>query len=153
VTASGSQPATRRSSLVYLRRYGPAVLVFLSGLLLWELVVVVFKIERFLLPKPSVIANTFVEEFSDVTYAGWLTMRKAVLGFFVGSTLAIIVSLITSRWPLIREGVMPFAVAVNSTPIIALAPILNNWFPITSVWPGSTVVALVVFFPVMINMV
>jgi NitT/TauT family transport system permease protein len=46
---------------------------------------------------------------------------------------------------------MPFAIATNSIPIIALAPILNNMFPITSPVSKMAAVAIVVFFPVMIN--
>lgn len=46
---------------------------------------------------------------------------------------------------------MPFAIATNSIPIIALAPIANNMFPITSPASKITVVAIVVFFPIMIN--
>lgn len=46
---------------------------------------------------------------------------------------------------------MPFAVAANSVPIIALAPITNAWFSITSPISKMAVVAVVVFFPVMIN--
>ncbi len=46
---------------------------------------------------------------------------------------------------------MPFAIAANSVPIIALAPITNAWFSITSPVSKMAVVAVVVFFPVMIN--
>lgn len=143
----------RTGTGVWLRRYLPAALIFVSGLVLWEAIVVGFDIQRFLLPQPTRIARVFVEEFDVVTAAGWMTMRKAMAGFAIGATAGIGIALLTSRWPLAREGMMPFAIAVNSTPIIALAPIMNNWFPITSIWPGAMVVALVVFFPVMINVV
>jgi NitT/TauT family transport system permease protein len=143
----------RTGAGAFLRRYLPAAAIFVAGIALWEAVVVVFEIERFLLPQPSRIARVFVDEFDVVVAAGWLTMRKAMAGFAIGAGAGATMALLTSRWPLIRDGAMPFAVAVNSTPIIALAPIMNNWFPITSIWPGAMVVALVVFFPVMINMV
>lgn len=135
------------------RRYLPAALIFVIGIALWEAVVVLFDIERFILPQPSRIARVFVEEFDVVVAAGWMTMRKAMFGFAMGSIAGISIALLTARWPIVRDGMMPFAIAVNSTPIIALAPIMNNWFPITSIWPGAMVVSLVVFFPVMINVV
>ena len=146
-------PQRRSGALARLRSYIPAALIFLGGLALWEAIVVGFDIQRFLLPQPTRIAEVFVEEFDVVTAAGWMTMRKAMAGFALGATAGIGMALLTSRWTLVREGMMPFAIAVNSTPIIALAPIMNNWFPITSIWPGAMVVALVVFFPVMINTV
>jgi hypothetical protein len=111
----------------------------------------VFDIREFLLPRPTQIAAAFVDTFTVIVPAGWLTMRKAMLGFAVGATAGICVALATSRWRPVSDAMMPFAIAVNSTPIIALAPIMNNWFPITSIWPGATVVALVVI-PVIIKM-
>lgn len=152
MTVAGGRAAPS-AMRVAARRYLPAIGIFIGGLLLWEAIVRVFDIQGFLLPKPSRIIQVFVDEFSTVVAAGWFTMRKALLGFVVGATLGISTALITARWPLVRDGMMPFAIAINSTPIIAIAPIMNNWFPITSVWPGATVVALVVYFPVMINMV
>ncbi|WKZ81824.1 MAG: ABC transporter permease subunit [Acidimicrobiia bacterium] len=145
--------AGRAGRFGLVARYLPPVLIFISGILLWEATVRIFDIKGFILPKPSRIITVFSQEFSVVVSAGWFTMRKAMLGFAFGATAGVGVALVTARWPLIRDGAMPLAIAVNSTPIIALAPIMNNWFPITSMWPGAVVVALVVFFPVMINTV
>jgi NitT/TauT family transport system permease protein len=63
------------------------------------------------------------------------------------------VALITARFTVLREATMPFAIAANSVPIVAFAPIMNNWFGLTS--PGSkiAIVAIIVFFPAMINTV
>ena len=48
---------------------------------------------------------------------------------------------------------MPLAIAANSTPIIVLAPIANAWFGLLSPWGTIVVVAVLVFFPIMINLV
>jgi NitT/TauT family transport system permease protein len=136
-----------------VRRYLPAIAVFIIGLALWEILVTAFNIEGFLLPKPSVIAATFMVERSVIFPAGLFTLRGAVGGFLIGSALAILVAFATARWTIINEGLMPFAIAVNSTPIVALAPIMNNWFGVTNPMARMSIVALIVFFPVMINMV
>jgi NitT/TauT family transport system permease protein len=136
-----------------LRRYVPAAIVFILALVLWEAAVNVFHIEGFLLPKPSVIAATFVAELSVVFPAGLFTMREAVGGFVLGSLLGMVIALVTARWAGISEGMMPFAIAVNSTPIVALAPIMNQWFGITNPLGKMSIVAVIVFFPVMINTV
>ena len=136
-----------------VRRYLPAVAVFVIGLIVWEAVVTVFRIEGFLLPRPSVIAQTFVRDFSIVAGAGWNTLGEAVGGFLMGSALGIAIALATARWSTLSEGLMPFAIAVNSTPIIALAPITINWFGSTNSMSKMSIVAVIVFFPVMINMV
>jgi NitT/TauT family transport system permease protein len=48
---------------------------------------------------------------------------------------------------------MPFAIAANSVPIIAFAPIFNNWFGIDNPLSKMMIVAVIVFFPMMINTV
>jgi NitT/TauT family transport system permease protein len=138
---------------VYTRRYLPAALIFVGGLVLWELTVRVFDIKRFLLPRPTAIIAAFGREFGTVTAAGWFTMREAMGGFVLGASAGVGIALITARWTLIRDGLMPFAIAVNATPIIALAPIMNNWFGITNPMAKMSIVGVIVFFPVMINMV
>jgi NitT/TauT family transport system permease protein len=61
--------------------------------------------------------------------------------------------LATARWTTASETLMPFAIAANSVPIIAFAPILNNWFGIANPLAKMMIVAVIVFFPVMINTV
>lgn len=136
-----------------LRRYGPAVVVFVLGLVLWEVMVNVFNIQNFLLPRPSVIAVTFMRDLALVFGASIFTMRAAIGGFLIGSALGILIAMVTARWTVVSEGMMPFAIVVNSTPIVALAPIMNQWFGITDPLSKMSIVAAIVFFPVMINTV
>ena len=105
------------------------------------------------MPLPSVIAVTFLRELPVVTAAGLFTLREAAGGFLLGSLLGIGVALATARWTVVSEGLLPFAIAVNSTPIVALAPIMNQWFGITNPLAKMSIVAVIVFFPVMINTV
>ncbi len=146
---------TQRPSLARdrLRRYAPAIILFVAALLVWEAFVVIFNVQGFLLPRPSIIARTFTQQLSVIVPNGLFTLREAVGGFLIGSSLAVLIALATARWTIISEGMMPFAIAVNSTPIIALAPIMNNWFGIINPLSKMSIVAILVFFPVMINMV
>ncbi|MCC7359678.1 MAG: ABC transporter permease [Anaerolineales bacterium] len=146
-------PSLRARLAATLRRYLPALAVFALGLVLWETGVAVFRIEGFLLPRPSLIAATFLREFPVIFPAGLFTLREAGGGFLIGCALGLAVALATARWTVISEGFMPFAIAVNATPIVALAPIMNNWFGITNPMAKMSMVAVIVFFPVMINTV
>jgi len=91
--------------------------------------------------------------FSNQTHKFDKTSGTVVLDREGGAGSVVVIIDATSRWALIRDGMMPFAVAVNSTPIIALAPIMNNWFGITNPMAKMSIVGVIVFFPVMINMV
>ena len=136
-----------------LHRYLPAILLFFAALLLWEGLVRGLSIQKFLLPAPSVILQSFVERFDQLRHIGWFTAREALGGFAIGCTAGILVALATSRWTLANETLMPFAIAANSVPIIAFAPILNNWFGIDNPLAKMMIVAVIVFFPMMINTV
>ena len=145
-----------------LRYYLPTILIAVSVLVIWELVVRVFNIQQFLLPRPTAILEEFLNEIRQATspgegsilfQAGGATLYSAVGGFALGCGAGIFVALATARWTIISQALMPFAVAANSVPIIAFAPIMNNWFGLTNPASKMAIVAIIVFFPTMINTV
>ncbi len=136
-----------------LRRWLPAAALFVAGLILWESFVRVFNIKGFILPAPTAIARTFVVEAPDLFSAGIGTFSSALGGLLIGVAFAIVIAFAAARWTVVRDGALPFAIAANSTPIIVLAPIANSWFGLTSPLGSIFVVAVLVFFPVMINLV
>ena len=130
---------------------GPPIVVGVAGLGLWEGVVWGFGIRKFLLPKPSSIIGRLSENWPILRHAGWETGRIALSGLVVGIVAGIVLALVTTRFRTLNEGLTPLAVAVNATPIVALAPIFNAWFGITGTLSNQAVVIAVVFFPVFIN--
>jgi NitT/TauT family transport system permease protein len=150
----GDTPAGTRtpSALKHrIRNLIPAGIAFAAVILFWEGLIRVFDIEAFILPAPSVIVERFIATSSVIWGAGWNTLVEAVGGLVGGTILGVTVALATIRWAPIREGLLPIAIAANSIPIIALAPIANGMFSITSPVPKMVVVGVVVFFPVMVN--
>lgn len=127
--------------------------VFLGVLVLWQIWVRAAGIRGFLLPPPSEIVSTLQQEWGVVWAAGFFTLREALGGLIGGTMAGVLAAFAASRWIVIREGIMPFYVAMGAAPIVALAPITNQWFGITNPVSKMTVVAVMVFFPVMINMV
>lgn len=134
-----------------LREAGPAVVAFVLVLALWEGLTRLFDVETFVLARPSLIIERFIATSEVVWAAGLATLIEAIVGLVVGTILGIGIAFSTVRWAPVRDGLMPFAIAANSVPIIALAPIANGMFSITSPVPKMAVVTVVVFFPVMIN--
>jgi NitT/TauT family transport system permease protein len=134
-----------------LRRYVPAIAVFIGVLTLWELAVRVFGISQFLLPRPTAIATALSEHADELATVGRNTLVEAVGGFVIGGSAALLVAFATARWVAASRVLLPFAIAANSVPIIAFAPIMNNWFGILNPLSKMMVVAVLVFFPIMIN--
>jgi len=156
---SATRAASVRRRLAY---YFPTIAIAVGVILLWELIVLIFNIQQFLLPKPSAIFAEFMlqvdlwlapGERSILFESSGATFWEAFGGFIIGCGGGILVALITSRWTIISEATMPFAIAANSVPIIAFAPIMNNWFGITNPASKMAIVAIIVFFPTMINTV
>ena len=148
-----------RQRLAY---YLPTIIVAITVLAAWEVAVRLFNIQEFILPRPSDILGEFIREFqiflqpgeqSILFEAARATLWAAFGGFVIGCGSGIMLALVTARWTVFSEATMPFAIAANSVPIIAFAPIMNNWFGITNPASKMAIVAIIVFFPTMINTV
>lgn len=126
-------------------------LALVGILVAWEAIARIFQIETFILPRPSGIVASFIETFGTIVPAGLRTLIEALGGLVAGTVMAVIGSLAMARWSTIREGVMPVAIAANSAPIVALAPITNALFGSTNRVSKMAVVAVMVFFPILIN--
>ncbi|HRE49129.1 MAG TPA: ABC transporter permease [Aggregatilineales bacterium] len=145
-----------------LRYYLPTILIAAGVLVVWELAVRLLNIQQFLLPAPSVILQAMLNEIRLATTAGegsilfaasLATLWSAFGGLVLGCAAGVIAALLTARWTILSEAAMPFAIAANSVPIIAFAPVMNNWFGTQNPASKMAIVAIIVFFPMMINTV
>jgi NitT/TauT family transport system permease protein len=134
-----------------VRDWIPAVVVFVLGLAAWEFGVKALDVQNFLLPPLSDILETLWDDRSGLMNAAWFTFKEAVGGFLIGSGAAIAVALVLARWRPLASAVMPYAIAANAIPIIAFAPITNNWFGLLSPWSKIVIAAILCFFPVLVN--
>jgi NitT/TauT family transport system permease protein len=135
-----------------LKRYLPAIVIFPSGLIIWELTVRLFNIQGFLLPAPSLIGQTFVENYRALLDRGFYTFQEAWWGYLIGCALGILIGLVVARFATISAALMPIAVAVNAVPIIALSPLVRVWFGLDQ--PSKIViVAILCLFPCLISTV
>ncbi len=129
----------------------PPVAVGIAFLVLWELAVTVFDISAFLLPKPSAIWSALLDQWSIIMEAARSTASNAITGLVIGVVLGVFAALLTSRSRSAREIVTPIAAGIAAMPIIALAPVFNVWFGITTSTAKQLVVTIVVFMPVFVN--
>lgn len=151
LTLTGAIAPAAATGRAAFSRNLPAAVAFVAVVALWEGAIRAFEVEAFVLPAPSVIIGRFLATSSEIWSAGLNTFVEALVGLVAGTVVAVLLSFLTVRWAAVREGLMPFAIAANSIPIIALAPIANGMFSLRSLVPKMVVVAIVVFFPVMIN--
>jgi NitT/TauT family transport system permease protein len=133
------------------REWLPAVAVLVLGLALWEGLVAALNVQRFLLPPPSDIIRTFFDERDILWHAGWYTFKEALGGFAIGCSAGVLLAVLVGRFRLLRTAIMPYAIAANAIPIIAFAPITNQWFGLLNPLSKMVIAAILCFFPVFVN--
>jgi NitT/TauT family transport system permease protein len=134
-----------------LRESLPAIVVFVAVLVVWEISFLVLGVQSFLIPRPTVIGQSLFAEWDTLVRGVLFTGTEAVIGLVVGLVLGTAAGFATARWVTARELLLPVAIGASSIPIIAFAPITLNWFGPESLLPRVTIVAVLVFFPVMVN--
>jgi len=117
----------------------------------WELALAVIGPEGFLLPPPSDIVLSVIDNWGNVWGAALNTGFVIVTGLLAGAFFGAVAALLVTRYRLANEIITPLAVSVNAIPIIALAPIFNAWFGLLSPRSNQAIVVALVFFPIFIN--
>lgn len=96
--------------------------------LIWETVVYIFKIPKYLLPAPSSIIQKLVMNFSLIIQYTWVTGYESYAGFLLAIVIGVPVSLFISFSSFIRKMLYPLIVVLQLIPKIALAPLFVTWF-------------------------
>ena len=132
-----------------LTDYALPLVVFLAVLGLWEAVVRIEAIPPYVLPAPSLIVATLVTDRATLLASLLVTLRitfEALIAAVVGG-VALAVLFAQSRW--IERSFFPFAVVLQVTPIVAIAPLLLIYLEANT---AVLVCAfLVAFFPILSN--
>jgi NitT/TauT family transport system permease protein len=129
----------------------PPLVAFFGLIAVWEVAVRALNLKQFILPSPLAIAAAWQENLPLLVAAATYTLGEIVAGLLIGATAGIVVGAAAARFGAIRGSLLPFAIVANSVPIIAFAPIFNNWFGSDTQLSKALIAAVLVFFPVMIN--
>ncbi|AIQ63259.1 ABC transporter ATP-binding protein [Paenibacillus stellifer] len=124
-----------------------AFIVFIGG---WELICRLANVKPYLLPKPSDIIQAASENASNLWVSVYTTISEAVLGFLLSVILGVGFAIVLASSKLIERSVYPYAIILQTIPIVAIAPIIVIWF-------GAGMNAIIViafligFFPMLSN--
>ncbi len=153
--AAGFTPRERGSAISRLARQvrgqAPAIVVFVTVLVTWEVFVTAANLQQFVLPRPSAIFTALVAQWDILRVAATNTLYEALGGLVIGVTAGVLTAFAVSRWDRVREAVLPIAIGASAVPIIAAAPIMSNWFGILNPFAKMAIVILLVFFPMLVN--
>ena len=130
-----------------LAGYGPAIVLTLALLALWELYVRAGQVSAQVLPSPIAIVQILMNNWSIIYDNTLQTLLETVLGLTLAALLGLLlaITLDISNW--MRRAVYPLLITSQTIPIIALAPLLLIWIGY-DIRPKLIVVTLYCFFPI-----
>lgn len=126
--------------------------MLITVIVIWDLYVRLNDVPHYILPGPMLVANALVEDWGTLWPALMITARITLMSLILAliGGVGMAVFLVQSRW--IELAFYPFAVVLQVTPIIAIAPLMLIYAPTTQV--ALLICAfLVAFFPILSNMV
>ena len=135
-------------SLLFRRiaRFSPPVAVLLGVLLLWHFAVIIFALPAYLVPTPLRVAEVFCEEGSALARATLISGRAALCGFAISLVMGVIAAIVFSQSLVVRRSLYPYAIFLQTVPIVAIAPLVINWCG-PGFWGVVVVVTMISLFP------
>lgn len=127
----------------------PAIFL-LAVIVAWEVVTRAMGIPEYLLPPASTIAARIVENAGSLATHAAITMIEAVLGFMIANIVGFFVGILCAHSRYVEKAIYPYAIALKTTPVIALAPILVLWLG-TGMASKIAASAVICFFPILVN--
>jgi len=116
----------------------------------WEALVRILNVPVYVLPSPTAIASEIGAHSLSLLQHTGVTLLEAVLGFLLANVLAFTLAVVFAHSRIIEKGIFPFAIALKTTPIVAMAPILVIWFG-TGLSSKIVAAAVICFFPILVN--
>ena len=104
----------------------------------------------YILPGLGEVGTALVENPALFLGNAWSTLGIALTGVAAGAISAFVLAVVMSEVPVVRRALMPFAVVLNVTPVVAITPALVVAFGF-GMAPKVIVTAIITFFPVLIN--
>jgi NitT/TauT family transport system permease protein len=145
---AGAQPdAMKRPLPDWVLALGLAAIVTV----LWELAIRLFRVPTFVLPAPSAVIRSLIENWAQLASATESTALEILLGFVLAALTGIAVALVIVRFDRFGRALYPLVVLFQNVPKVALAPIFILWFGF-DLAPKVVLIVVIAFFPVAIDM-
>src|SRR5258706_5060052 len=125
-----------------------AVAILLLGA--WEAAVAHWQVPPYVLPAPSAIARAFLENFASLMAALAATLIVTLEAFLTATALGVAAAIAFSQSRLLERTFYPYAVILQVTPVVAIAPLILIWVGFEHINLALVIIAtLVAFFPIL----
>lgn len=144
-----ASPQSRFS--VSLGMVAPPVVAFFAIVIIWEVAIAALEVPVYVLPSPMQIWQAFIDKPVPLLRNTGITLFEAVAGFVIGSALGAVLGTVFAYSRLVARGLLPYVIAANTIPVVAIAPIIIIWFG-HGMGSKIAVTAFLSFFPLALNM-
>lgn len=119
----------------------------LFALTVWQVIVSLTDLPRFILPGPALVAETWWTNRWIIAEHTLVTAKEVIIGLAIGTALGIVTALQLATSKTARLLVQPILVFTQALPVFALAPILTLWMGF-GLWSKIAMAVLIIYFPV-----
>lgn len=124
-----------------------ALVIFLS---LWQIIPILFDIKPFILPKPTDVLQAAIDDWHLLWPAIQITVTESIIGFIISAIVGIGISILLASSRILEVSLYPYAVILQTIPVVAIAPIIVIWFG--SGFNSIVIISFLIgFFPVVSN--
>lgn len=128
-------------------------LLSIAGLILvWDLAVRIFRIPPFVLPSPWAAFAAIGTDWDAISRGIVATSQVFILGFVIGAVLGFVLAIVMSSSTLVFRVLYPIMIVSQAIPVVAIGAALVIWLGF-GLAPKLVVVAMIVFFPVLVNVI
>ncbi|MEZ2298874.1 ABC transporter permease [Variovorax sp. RCC_210] len=126
------------------------VLIGVVLVALWQWMVVAMELPAYLVPSPYLMMQTLVTDWGPLGNALLVTLKITVLSFLLATVAGVLISFLFVQSKRIETALFPYAVLLQVTPIVAVAPLIIIWVknPVAAM---TVCAALVALFPIISN--
>jgi NitT/TauT family transport system permease protein len=116
----------------------------------WQWAVAHWQVPTYVLPAPSAIAKAFADNFSSLMEALGSTLTVTLEAFATATILGVATAIAFSQSRLLERTLYPYAVILQVTPVVAIAPLILIWVGFERINLALVIIAtLVAFFPIL----
>jgi NitT/TauT family transport system permease protein len=133
-----------------LQQIAPPVIAFAVLLAAWQVFVAVMGIPQYILPPPTAVLVAAFTRWADIWAALTITFLAALAGLGLSVLVGVAAALVMSQSKVIERSFYPYAVILQTIPIIAIAPLVVIWLGAGT--PSVIVISfLISLFPMISN--
>lgn len=127
------------------------VVVGILAILAWDIFVRVTKMPPYLLPRPFLVLQTLITDWNELFPSLIITLQITVVAFVAAVISGVLVAILFTQNKWIERSFFPYAVILQTTPIVAIAPLIIVWLRNNTFAALIICAWIVAFFPIVSN--